>query len=107
MDIKRGKFKETCLNWMGHLNAQIAFTGTALQQYDGSWISPEELAKNVFFAMERASRRILGRKAVRERHPLLYAGAIEGGAMYDFKRMHVHLGIGAIPPEVPLAFQQT
>ena len=93
-------------DWFNQEDSSWAFTGTAKQVLESPhhnqsrrWITVNDLEKNVAFFMERMSRDLLGRKAVRQGNRLGYCGVIEGGelpAKYGGKRYHVHLGLSLI-----------
>ena len=97
-------------HWYSQIDAQLSFTGSVKQvlMHDGGrrqYATPEAISTNIDRVMERASRRILGRAAVRKGSKLQYAGCIEGGYSRDFatsSRFHVHLSIAGIPADFSL-----
>lgn len=89
--------------WANRLDAKLAITGSARQCRDAPsggrrWITVEDLSKSTCLCLERASRDLWGRRAVRRGVRLLYAGALEGGEDRHGTRMHAHLILGGLPP---------
>lgn len=102
------QLKAAYANWFRQMKAQVAFTGSALQctRADNGtkdWITVARLELNVARFVERLSRDIYGRPAVRAGKSLSYIGVIEGQERPLFEggqRLHVHLALGEIPESV-------
>lgn len=98
--------------WYNQSSPRFAFTGTSKQclhpvgaQHPKQWVTSTDLAKNVHFFVERVSRDLLGRSAVRKGHKVGYYGVIEGGerpVRHGGQRFHVHLHFVDVPKHVSL-----
>ncbi len=101
LDLIRGY-----LDWFKRAEPQFAFTGSARQGLTLLTGAPQmatvsDLAKNTARVMERVSRDIYGRKAVRHGARLRYCGCVEGNPQAG-KRLHVHIAVaGATLPVDP------
>jgi hypothetical protein len=99
------KIKARYREWFGSLNGDVAFTGTFRQAigssqgyYETIDIEKARITINQF--IERSSRAIFGRKAVRGGVKLRFAGSLEGDAPGPSScgtRLHTHLTLSNLP----------
>lgn len=96
LDVKQGY-----RDWFRREVPQFAFTGSAKQALTSKlcrleWVSVDALAINTAHVMERVSRDVFGRRAVRKGARLRYCGCVEGSREIG-SRLHVHLAVAGIP----------
>jgi len=107
--MQKTEIKHAYKHWFDSFTAQLSFTGSVKQilMHDGvkEYATPHAIEKNVDRFINLASRRVLGRAAVRNCHKIRYTGCIEGREARDYScssRYHVHLSIGGIPDDFSL-----
>ncbi len=101
-------------SWSDKLSAQIIFNGNVRlgrrdpSKYDSGFyesIDPETVRKSIDYFIKKMSRKLFGTRRVLNGQLLNYAGMIHGGAMANTcggPRMHFHIGVSGIPPEIDL-----
>ena len=107
MPITKTEIREAYRNWLCRIEPQLCFTGSVRQclkptafSRNPRYATIEDIARNVEQVIERCSRAILGRSAVRKGRKLSYVAAVEGQErpLKDGgSRLHAHIAIAGIP----------